>query len=71
MEKIIRLDTLSKEIDEKEVEFIQEKLKLETGKSKIENEKLKLKNFKLENNIESKEKLSEIKITLKTKIDSL
>ncbi|MFR3819400.1 MAG: hypothetical protein ACLTXO_12760, partial [Fusobacterium varium] len=71
MEKIIRLDTLSKEIDEKEVEFIQEKLKLETGKSKIENEKLKLKNFKLENNIESKEKLSEVKITLKTKIESL
>ncbi|RHG36606.1 hypothetical protein DW261_05115 [Fusobacterium varium] len=71
MEKIIRLDTLSKEIDEKEVEFIQEKLKLETGKSKIENEKLKLKNFKLENNIESKEKLSELRITLKTKIDSL
>ncbi|VEH39193.1 Uncharacterised protein [Fusobacterium varium] len=32
---------------------------------------MKLKNFKLENNIESKEKLSEIKITLKTKIDSL
>ena len=71
MEKIIKLDTLSKEINEKEAEFIQEKLKLETGKSKIENEKLKLKNFKLENNIESKEKLSEIRITLKTKIDSL
>lgn len=71
MEKIIKLDTLSKEISEKEAEFIQEKLKLETGKSKIENEKLKLKNFKLENNIESKEKLSEIRITLKTKIDSL
>lgn len=71
IEKIIKLDTLSKEINEKEVEFIQEKLKLETGKSKIENEKLKLKNFKLENSIESKEKLSEIKITLKTKIDSL
>lgn len=71
MEKIIRLDTLSKEITEKEVEFIQEKLKLETGKSKIENEKLKLKNFKLENSIENKEKLSEIKITLKTKIDNL
>lgn len=71
IEKIIKLDTLSKEINEKEAEFIQEKLKLETGKSKIENEKLKLKNFKLENNIESKEKLSEIRITLKTKIDSL
>lgn len=71
MEKIIKLDTLSKEINEKEAEFIQEKLKLETGKSKIENEKLKLKNFKLENNIESKEKLSEIRITLKTKVDSL
>ena len=71
MEKIIKLDTLSKEINEKEAEFIQEKLKLETGKSKIENEKLKLKNFKLENNIESKEKLSELRITLKTKIDSL
>ncbi|MDU1912455.1 AAA family ATPase [Fusobacterium sp.] len=71
IEKIIKLDTLSKEINEKEVEFIQEKLKLETGKSKVENEKLKLKNFKLENSIESKEKLSEIKITLKTKIESL
>ena len=71
MEKIIKLDTLSKEINEKEAEFIQEKLKLETGKFKVENEKLKLKNFKLENNIESKEKLSEIRITLKTKIDSL
>ena len=58
-------------LEDIEVKGITE-VKLDTIKeSKKENEKLKLKNFKLENSIENKEKLSEIKITLKTKIDNL